>query len=49
MDADSSSKTVKTKNICSNGLIHHLFSWTLEDILYDGFYKNKVLFFFFIF
>ncbi|KAE8648072.1 hypothetical protein Csa_018863 [Cucumis sativus] len=42
MDADSSSKTVKTKNICSNGLIHHLFSWTLEDILYDGFYKNKV-------
>ncbi|TYK30457.1 uncharacterized protein E5676_scaffold349G00820 [Cucumis melo var. makuwa] len=42
MEAGGSSKKIKAKKICFNGLIDHLFSWTLEDILYDDFYRDKV-------
>ncbi|XP_038876924.1 uncharacterized protein LOC120069278 [Benincasa hispida] len=42
MEVGGSSKKIKAKKICFNGLIDHLFSWTLEDILYDDFYRDKV-------
>lgn len=42
MEAGGSSKKIKAKKICFNGLIDHLFSWTLEDILYDDFFRDKV-------
>lgn len=48
MEAGGSSKKIKAKKICFNGLIDHLFSWTLEDILYDDFFRDKVLFSFYL-
>lgn len=43
MEMGDSSKKFKAKKIGYNGLIDHLFSWTLEDVLYDDFYKDEVL------
>lgn len=44
MKPGGSSKKIKAKKICFNGLIDHLFTWTLEDVLSDDFYNDKVLF-----
>lgn len=43
MEVGDSSKKYKAKKICYNGLIDRLFSWTLEDVLYDDLYKDEVL------
>lgn len=46
MESAGSSKMINPKKIRFNGLIDQLFSLTLEDISYDDFYKDKVLFLF---